>query len=141
MSGWTEYVIADREEGDAIANSNEPKRQWPGFEGFKFFCSAQHTALYQALGWDVGVRPKFAHVGIGDGGVVEKLPGGLVEALARVRDDQLPDVTMAWGQRLAALGDRYSGEQLGPLLRQLRALAVRAVAEGKPVLHWQASCE
>ena len=37
MSCWTEYVIADADAAEAVANVSVPRDQWAGFEGCKGF--------------------------------------------------------------------------------------------------------
>ena len=138
MSCWTEYVIADATDAEAVANVTVPRDRWTGFEGFKGFGAAHHVALAHALGL-AAVDSDFSELTVGEAGMVAELPPDFRRALSAVSDDRLSGVASQWAARLAAIGELYREyeEELVGLLGQMRDLARRAELSDKSILFWQ----
>ena len=137
MSFWTEYVIADVADAEAVAAHDSPRNRWPGFEGYKLFGPPHMAALHQALGHSAADWSDVIEVTFGEENCVHQLPPALVSALAKIEPEELSAVSSAWSVALSETSVRYEAETLKPLLDNLRELAVRANADGRPVLMWQ----
>jgi hypothetical protein len=139
MSGWTEYVIADKKDAQAIADSYFPQEKWRGFEGYKFFGPSHLAPLCQVLGQKSATFADFPELAIGAGGWVYELPQSMTDALKKAHKDSLPEIAAAWSNGLALINERYSGDELLTLLGQIRALLIKAKKARKPVLLWQSA--
>ena len=133
MSFWTEYVIADVSEAEAVAAHSEPRTRWPGFEGFKMFGPPHMAALDRALGNSSAVEVD--QLVFGEEACVFELPPAQVLALAKLQASDLASVAAAWSASLGDVGERYDAEGLCALVANLRELAERA--DGRSVLMWQ----
>jgi hypothetical protein len=139
MSGWTEYVIAETNEAAAIANENNPKRRWPGFEGYKFFGPILLAPLYEVLGKTPATYQDFTDLGLGSHGWVYEMPPQMLSALRKLELDSLGSIAEVWGKKLREMTERYSAHELETLLRQIRDLADRAAEAHESVLLWHST--
>lgn len=133
MSCWTEYVVADVADAEAVASATIPRDRWAGFEGFKGFGAPQHAALAQVLGCGAA-EADFSKLTIGDAGMVSELPPYFLRAVRAVPADWIPEVASQWG---VAMREQVKAVELAALLHHLVELARRAEATGRSVLFWQ----
>jgi hypothetical protein len=131
-------VIAKRGEEKAISNHQWPIEKWAGCDGFKFFGPDHLGHLYAAVRGGAGSYEDFPELAFGEYGWVYGVPEDLITYLARADDHYLTEIAGAWSTRLAespGFGSWKADELLG-LLREVRKVAGKAVALGRPVVLW-----
>jgi hypothetical protein len=136
MSGWTDYVIADKEDAAAIAKNINPKNKWSGIEGYKWMGPTLLLPLCQALEKEDAGFSDFPELARSRRAFVYELPPAMTEGLLAADDDRLEDVAEGWRERLATMNAEYSAEELHSLLKEIRDLLKKAREAGKPVLLW-----
>jgi hypothetical protein len=139
MSGWTEYIIADKKDAAAIADSNSPQEKWRGFEGYKFFGPILLAPLCEILGEKPASYEDFPELAFGETGWVYELPEAMSKGIQDAEKKALGQIAEEWSKRLADMKERYTTEELLTLLSQIRDLLLKAKKARKPVLLWQSS--
>jgi hypothetical protein len=143
MSGFTQYVIADKKEKKQVADHGYPIEKWRGCDGFKFFAADGLGHLYWIIKNGEGSYKDFPLTTMGEYGWIHDIPEDMVSYLAAIDEKDLPDLANAWSERIAereALG-HYKPAELLTLLQDLKKLAIEAVAASKPIFLWHSlSC-
>ena len=130
MSGWVDFVVAERADAERIADLADPKQVWPGVE-YKFVSPAELAQLGHVCGDDAAAaiaETDFETLIRDDRGWVFAFPTALTTAVAGLRTDDLARIAVAW---LAATGRREVPENATDFLDGLRDVARQAVAGGK----------
>lgn len=139
MSGWTEFVIADRNEADAIANEGNPKSRRTGFEFYKFFETGRLAVLYQLLGESSATWQDFPLLAFGECAWVDLVPDRMVELLRGLTDNACRDLAQAWLRHPEGIDRPYPPAEVKLLLQELRDLAREATKKGLSVLFWRST--
>ena len=101
MSGFTQYVIADKRERQQVADNGYPIEKWRGCDGFKFFAADGLGHLYWIIKKGAGSHEDFPLTIMGEYGWIHDIPQDMVAYLASSSEKDLPDLANAWVRRIA----------------------------------------
>jgi hypothetical protein len=137
MSFFTDFLIATEADAPEIASSEKPTEQWPGFSAKSI------TELDLANVWSIlsaapdvtALHGRFEHIYFDPDGecTITKMPSPFVELLAEVEDANLPAMSARWAQA-PEFDEMRDLSQLQEMLRNLRDLAKRALADRREIL-------
>jgi hypothetical protein len=133
MSGWADFVSADRSDAERIADLADPKEVWPGVE-YKHVPPADLVHLIRVLEGEQGQAAsegEFDTLIQDDRAWIFVFPKRLTLLLASLQPMDLSRVARAW---LVTAGRRDAPESATDFLDGLHEVASRAVMEGKWIM-------
>jgi hypothetical protein len=135
MSGFVDFVIADRRESKKLLKHDTPTKQWPGFE-WKWVDEFQLAYLYGVLRESKDrykLADKLKTDRLRTGQSVTELPAKMTELLAGLDKKARALVAREW-RKCEEFFDSGDQKAALELVNELCDLAQRAKADGKPIL-------
>jgi hypothetical protein len=141
MSTLSDFVIADREEGNVIGESFQPEEKWPTLSGWKGIEPIKLSTLYCCItgeNYTNDLQASFSLVGGNqeEGPWVFLFPNKVQSALANINTDNINIIAEKWSKTEELEMDRWSQQEAAEFIQQLNKYANKANEENKSLFLW-----
>ena len=142
MGVLTDFVVADRTEAKRVGDCLKPSKVLGGIDAK--VDQVKMGTLYAILvgtDYDPGFltgEASFLYVVSDDGPWVQLVPERMVERLARLSDAEVPRIAREWRktEEFDPKYSRWTPDDIERFLRDIAALAQKAIGERKSLLMW-----
>lgn len=140
MGILTDFVIAPRDDADAIGESLRPADRWPTLEG-KGVDTIKITALYCVLtdqDYDDDLHDSIRPVAgdVEDGPWVFEIPADFVKEFAGLDAEDIPEVAEAWAETEELEMDGWGADDAAAFITELREHAQKSLDAKASLFLW-----